>query len=184
MRYFAIIDDRQEGPFTLDELARAGVTPDTYVWCKEMEDWQQAREVGDICRYFRQRIHSLNHPAPKTPEVSPTRTETDSYGDVPLRFRAQIERADPEKVDLDSFRDSPDLSHAPTTWFPFPMILAVITFLPLGLLAISQARKSRRAWAEGKGAEAYEYARRGKMAAGMSFSFGLLILAVLVRMIF
>ncbi|MDE6143194.1 MAG: DUF4339 domain-containing protein, partial [Muribaculaceae bacterium] len=34
MKYFAIIDGEQKGPFELEELADAGVRPSTYVWCK------------------------------------------------------------------------------------------------------------------------------------------------------
>ena len=40
----------------LDDMPREGVRPDTYVWCKGMDDWMPADEVPDICRYFRQRL--------------------------------------------------------------------------------------------------------------------------------
>lgn len=56
MRYFAMIDGRQYGPMELDDLVKEGVRPDTYVWCKGMDDWTEASEVPDICRYFRQRL--------------------------------------------------------------------------------------------------------------------------------
>lgn len=56
MKYFAMIDDRQIGPFELEESVKEGVRPDTYVWCKGMPDWMPAKDVPDICRYFRQRL--------------------------------------------------------------------------------------------------------------------------------
>ncbi|MDE5870569.1 MAG: DUF4339 domain-containing protein [Muribaculaceae bacterium] len=56
MKYFAMIGGRQYGPMELDDMVREGVRPETYVWCKGMEDWTQASEVPDICRYFRQRL--------------------------------------------------------------------------------------------------------------------------------
>ncbi len=56
MKYFAMIEGRQYGPMTLDEMVREGVRPDTYVWCKGMDDWTLAEDVPDICRYFRQRL--------------------------------------------------------------------------------------------------------------------------------
>ena len=37
-------------------MPKEGVRPDTYVWCKGMDDWMPADEVPDICRYFRQRL--------------------------------------------------------------------------------------------------------------------------------
>lgn len=51
-----MIGGRQYGPMELDDMAAEGVRPDTYVWCKGMDDWMQASEVPDICRYFRQRL--------------------------------------------------------------------------------------------------------------------------------
>lgn len=51
-----MIGGQQYGPMTLDEMAREGVRPDTYVWCKGMDDWTPATDVPDICRYFRQRL--------------------------------------------------------------------------------------------------------------------------------
>lgn len=185
MKYFAIINDEQIGPLTLEEMPAAGVEPTTYVWCKDMPDWKQAREVGDICRYYRQRIYDLAHSS-KSPAVALLQKEEekkDEYSQVPLRFRRQIIKADPKDVDLESFSDRPDYSREPSRWWPFPMILSLLFFPPLGLLAIVQARKSRKAWQEGHAEEAYEYARRGKMAAGMSISFGLIMIAVVISMV-
>lgn len=56
MKYFAMIEGRQYGPMELDDMVREGVRPDTYVWCKGMDDWALASDVPDICRYFRQRL--------------------------------------------------------------------------------------------------------------------------------
>lgn len=56
MKYFAMIGGRQYGPMDLEDMSAEGVRPDTYVWCKGMDDWMQASEVPDICRYFRQRL--------------------------------------------------------------------------------------------------------------------------------
>lgn len=192
MKYFAIIDDEQRGPFELGQLAEAGVTPDTYVWCKDMPDWAQAREVADICRHFRNRIFDINHPAlaggagkeEKKNDTQEKPGREEDLGNVPMRFRYPISKADPEDVDFGSFNAQPDLSQPPRTWYPFPMVLSVLFFFPLGLLAISQARKSRKAWKEGKAAEAYEFARRGKMAAGMGFSFGLILVAGFLPLLF
>ena len=56
MKYFAMIGGRQYGPMSLEDMPKEGVRPDTYVWCKGMDDWMQASDVPDICRYFRQRL--------------------------------------------------------------------------------------------------------------------------------
>lgn len=51
-----MIGGHRYGPMELDDMVREGVRPETYVWCKGMEDWMHASEVPDICRYFRQRL--------------------------------------------------------------------------------------------------------------------------------
>ena len=56
MKFFIRIEGEQRGPYELNQLVKAGVTPDTYVWTKGMADWEQARTQPDICRYFRQRL--------------------------------------------------------------------------------------------------------------------------------
>lgn len=53
-----MIGDEQRGPFEISQLADAGVRPDTYVWCKTMDDWTPASEVPEIRRYFQSRIES------------------------------------------------------------------------------------------------------------------------------
>lgn len=76
MKYYAMVDDRQVGPYTLDELMEAGIGPDTYVWCKGMADWERADDNADICRYYRQRLSRLQHPQPATP-VTPAAGEAE-----------------------------------------------------------------------------------------------------------
>lgn len=56
MKYFAMIGGCRIGPMELYEMPKQGVRPDTYVWCKGMDDWMTADEVPDICRFFRQRL--------------------------------------------------------------------------------------------------------------------------------
>ena len=81
MKYYAMINDKQVGPMELPELVEAGLMPDTYVWCKGMADWQQANEVADICRFFRNRIFDLMHP---TVENQQSGTETPTGPTEPL----------------------------------------------------------------------------------------------------
>lgn len=189
MKYFAIIEGEQRGPYELDQLADAGVTPNTYVWCKEMDDWARAGEVADICRFFRRRIFDLNHPsltpvAESGAQANPDASYDEGLDSVPPRFRYPISKVESDDVDFGSFKAQEDYSQPPVTWYPFPILISVLFFFPLGILAINQALKSRKAWKEGKAEAAHEYARRGKMAAGMGISFGLILVAGLIHILF
>lgn len=45
MKFYIIIDDKQTGPFSIDELNVRGLKPDTPVWAEGMSDWALASEV-------------------------------------------------------------------------------------------------------------------------------------------
>lgn len=197
-----MIEGRQEGPFTLDELAAAGVRPDTYVWCKDYDDWQPARDDGEICRYFRRRLFDRMHPQVAVPVENAAQPEQPGQSaastpgprtltpeeeerlrklnNVPFGLRWPLMKS---QTDFDwPDPDAPeDTSKAPTTWYPYPILFSVIFFFPLGLWAVYQARKALKAWNEGHKEEAHEFARRGKISAGLAFSFGLILIAVFVR---
>lgn len=151
-----MLSDRCQGPFTLDELAAAGVRPDTYVWCKEMSDWQRADEVADICRYFRQRIVALQHPEPRLPDVTAQQPvdntpEEDPYEAVPPSFRYMVRRSGEAPPDPKAIEDPAE--HDPATPPPSGMlvtaILAMLFCFPItGAVAVYFAVKARNTWAE------------------------------------
>lgn len=206
MRYFAMIEGEQRGPFRLEELPEAGVRPDTYVWCKGMDDWMRADEVADICRLYRQRIFDMMHgglkpvaaPTPGNTEAdSKSADENDPYSEVPLRFRGIARRSG---IDPQSFRvEEPDTD---TSRPPYPTLflsLLVTLFCSMtGLVAVYYSFKARRSWQESdrSGAtgskdlytreererlrrEAHEYSRKAKMWLGISFFIGIIVTALI-----
>ena len=48
MEYYVIIKDEQQGPFSIEELAQMGITPETEVWTDGMNDWAKATEVPEL----------------------------------------------------------------------------------------------------------------------------------------
>jgi hypothetical protein len=52
MNYFIIVNDAQQGPYTLEELRSRGITTDTLVWCEGMADWQPAWKVEELRPLF------------------------------------------------------------------------------------------------------------------------------------
>jgi tetratricopeptide (TPR) repeat protein len=50
--YFIILNNEQEGPFTIEELAAKRLLNTTQIWCEGMESWAEAsavEELRDIC---------------------------------------------------------------------------------------------------------------------------------------
>ena len=186
-----MIDGRKSGPYTLDELQEAGVTPETYVWCKGMDDWEKAADVADICRYYRQRLFNLMHPGPQQPQP----------GTQPQQMAAQ-QPQQPDSLPL-YFRsikmaaDQPaDTSLPPAPMLFISLLLTFFCFPFTGLVAVYYSWRPRKSWAEArrslmKGssdlysdkereklrAEAHDYARQAKMWAGITFFLGIIVYA-------
>lgn len=189
MKYFAIINKEQVGPMELPELVEAGLMPDSYVWCKGMDDWQQAREVADICRYFRNRIFDLMHPSapPATPDAGQSATpntpdDTDYKSMKSREFWATVATQIREQTEQQEERPASSAT-PPSTWYPFPIILAVIFFFPLGVPALLYARKSAKLWKAGQHEESHEAARQAKFYGGIAFFIGLIFTAAIFRFI-
>ncbi len=72
--YYVYLNDQQQGPFTLEQLAEMGITPETEVWTQGMADWRQAGDVAELTpllqrQQFEQHIYST--PPPHAPRVEP-----------------------------------------------------------------------------------------------------------------
>ncbi len=66
MEFYVIINDQEQGPFTMDQLATMGITPETEVWTQGMADWQQAGDVPALTTLLQQ-LEFQRHTAPATP---------------------------------------------------------------------------------------------------------------------
>ena len=186
MRYFAMIEGERRGPFELQELAGAGVRPDTYVWCKTMADWQKAREVAEICRYYRRHLAGADLPATAQEHEQSGGSDSDAFSGVPLQVRRIVEKSGlTPGAPVD---DEPDTSVPPRTYLGVAIAITLLCFPITGLIAIYFAVMTRRLWAEGctdrDDAEdyrrmAHDYSRQTKMWIGISFFLGMILYAFL-----
>ena len=48
MEFFIIMNDQQQGPFSIEQLANMSIMPDTPVWCEGMADWTTADKVAEL----------------------------------------------------------------------------------------------------------------------------------------
>lgn len=182
MKYFAMLDGEQKGPFTLEQLADAGVTPDTYIWCKGMPDWVQAREDGEVCRYFRRRLFDKMHPAQQitnAPDVI-QHSNDENFDDVPLRYRGVVQNAG----EMPQFQEPQHEHVVPPRSRMVEAVLVTILCCPLtGIVAIYFAHKINELWLKGQKNESYEMARRAKMWIGITLFVGVMLNATLAMML-
>lgn len=52
MQYFIVINDVQQGPFSIDELRQRNITSDTLVWAEGMPQWVPAWQVAELRPLF------------------------------------------------------------------------------------------------------------------------------------
>lgn len=187
-KYFAMIDGEQRGPFALEELREAGVTPSTYVWRKGMPDWVEAGDDAEICRYFRQYIFDKMHPA-SVPAVAEPRKEGAAVRTL-TRFGITMPVED---KDEDENVDYPPMVPL------IPAILLTLFCFPLtGFFAIYFSICARKSWEDAVRSEskngrplyshaerqeckkdAHDYARKAKMWTGITFFMGLILYSFL-----
>lgn len=178
MKYFAIINGNQQGPYELAELRDAGVMPDTYVWCKGMADWKQAKEVGDICRYFRIHIDNVMHPQRvQSTTVSPA-SETVNDDDIPQRYRHIILKSG---TSFTPEQQAEDYSAPPKTWLGYTILLTLVCFPFTGFVAIYFAWKSSKEWNNRQNKESHESAKKSRMWTLLTLFFGFIFYAYLFK---
>lgn len=194
-----MIDGTRKGPYTLEELAEAGVTPSTYVWSKGMKDWEKAEEVADICRFFRQRIAALQHPgtivmpgqeetpAPQ-PEVKPedglTDEERKRLEEIPQAFRGFVYKSG--QIPTQPPRNSIDINREPRS-FLFTAVIATILCCPIiGFIAIYFSFRTRTLWRQAVSEKnnenasilkqkAHDASRKARMWTGITICIGIMI---------
>lgn len=181
MRYYAMIDGERRGPYELNQLIEAGVHPDTYVWCKGMDDWEKAEDVADICRHFRQHIFDMMHPSvrPAGSNLWPPKNTL-------------VSNENP--FDASDFQQ--DISRPPMPTLFLSIMMTLFCFPITGMVAVYYSYKARVMWQESVRSksesssplyswqerenlqrQAHDYGRKAKMWMGITFFLSLILYA-------
>lgn len=191
-KYYAMIDGEQKGPFLLEELPGAGVRPSTYIWCKGMSDWEKAEDNAEVCRLFRNHLYDLMHPSlAENDKGKINAVEDDRWkikpdaprGPYPTRFDGFLQKEGEEPLPtLDEIDNRQDKTLPPVSMIGFAWLATLFCCLPLGIIALVYAYKSKKTWKNGDANRAYEFNRKAKMWTGVSFFFGLISYGALLAL--
>lgn len=77
MNYFAIIDNQQQGPFTIDELRQRGIAQETLVWAEGMPLWVPAWQVEELKPLFFDQTAGSSAATPPPPPIMPQQPAPD-----------------------------------------------------------------------------------------------------------
>ena len=72
MEFHLIRNGKQEGPFTVEELAQKGITPESEVWAEGMADWQQAGDVPELTAVLQRAEFEASQQASRVAESQAT----------------------------------------------------------------------------------------------------------------
>ena len=72
MEFHLIKNGKQEGPFTVEELAQQGLTPESEVWAPGMADWQQAGDIPELTAVLQRAEFEASQQAARAAENQPT----------------------------------------------------------------------------------------------------------------
>lgn len=189
MKYYAMIDGRQKGPFELEELPGAGVRPSTYIWTKGMANWQKAEDNPDVCRLFRNHLYDLMHPEAKAvfsspEEIEKYRVKEDSTPGQPRsRFDYYLQQSGESLPTLDEIDARENTDIPPMNMIGYAWLVTILFFFPTGIAALVFAYKSKQQWKNGNHILAHGYNRSAKMWTGISFFIGLIFYAAIFAMI-
>ncbi len=188
-KFFAIIDSRKAGPFTLAELESQGVGPDTYVWCKGMQKWRRARHVADVCRYWRQRLAGELPEERKEIAVENRQAQEE----IPLSavtFR-QIRGFNPEEGE-----PNVNIDDRPKNLLMISLAVTILCMPLTGFIAIYFSSRTNALWmravnikqsnpeeAEKLRRESHDSCRSAKMWIGITFFLGLIVQGVIMRFV-
>lgn len=186
LKYYAMIDGEQKGPFSLEELPKAGVRPSTYIWCKGMPDWEKAEDNADVCRLFRNHLYDIMHPTDNGIAVNSPKAADDAgrwkvQPDQPKdphasRFDSFLQQAGENPLPtLDEIDAQQDKSTPPVSMVGYAWLVTIFCFWPTGIAALAYAYKSKRSWKNGDNDGAHNYCRLAKMWTGISLFIGLII---------
>lgn len=188
IKYFVRLDDKSQGPFSLQEIVDMGVRPSDYVWRKGMPDWITAAEDAEICRAMRRHLAGLNVdgsdrslPAMTDKEIAQGPQQSDADQSWGARLGGFQE---PQKqIDYDERPQGVSIFMG--------VLLALCCFPITGFMAAWFAYKFNKNWAKSDLADtsaeerrrlrvaAYENARMYRMMIGITFSLGLVALGLM-----
>lgn len=166
--YYIVENNQQAGPFTLDQLAAKGITPETNVWTDGMSNWTPASQVSEL--------QSLFAPQP-----------------APQPQYAQQPEPEPQPDYSSSYSSPEEQGPMPKDWkIPSIILIAVSIFccglcagivnLALGVMALLESNKIEGLYRQGNYAAAQEASdKAGKYVkiGGIVFGVGIVLEIIL-----
>lgn len=154
MNYWIIINETEQGPYTVDDLAGMELTPATPVWCEGMPDWQPLDTVPELAALLQPaeaEQASVEPEVAEQPEAVEIPAQAESPAAPATVIYAPADAVPPGYVAIQAVGPK-----CPPTYLVLAIICTIVCFLPLGVCAIICSTKVRKHFSNGD----YEKAAR------------------------
>lgn len=180
MKYWVIINNKQEGPFTLEELARYPLTLQTPVWHQGLPQWVKVKDVAEVRFQVEQRRQAATPPYGTDPYVSREGAPVNNNVPVnrgisgisnPYRPAGQRPYGAPYRQPAPQGEAAPE---RPSTYLGWAIAATLLCCLPLGVVAIFYASSVNNKYRRGDYAGARKASERAELWIILAVTIGLL----------
>ncbi len=119
MEFHLIVNGKQEGPFSVEELAQRNITPESEVWAPGMADWMQAGDVPELTAVLQRAEFEASQQAARAAENQPTMGEPYEPAVDPVQAPPQVPPRRP-------VQEEPAKKGGCTPWLVAALILAIL----------------------------------------------------------
>lgn len=119
MEFHLIVNGKQEGPFSIEELSQRGLTPESEVWAPGMSDWMQAGDVPELTAVLQRAEFEAAQAAARAAEQQPTTGQPYEPVTAPSQVPPQV----PPRVSADPPRSG---RSGCTPWLIAALIIAIL----------------------------------------------------------
>ena len=119
MEFHLIVNGKQEGPFSVEELAQRNITPESEVWAPGMADWMQAGDVPELTAVLQRAEFEAAQQAARAAENQPTMGEPYEPAVDPVQAPPQVPPRRP-------VQEEPAKKSGCTPWLVAALILAIL----------------------------------------------------------
>ena len=182
-KYWIVVDNAHQGPFTAEELAEKKLSGDTYAWYPGLPKWTQLKDIPELAEViFVEEIEespaeqtvtsadevvndissntAANEPAaPQTPPVAPPPPPERAYAPA---YPLQMDYSETE------------VKKCPPSYLAWSIITTILFFLPLGIVAIIYSARVNGLWNSGQEERAKKASETAAWFSNIAFVVGLI----------
>lgn len=184
-KYWIVVDNAHQGPFTVEQLVDMGVSPDVYAWHPGLPKWTQIKDIEelkgiivekeDIEEIFvepvaeqeieppvaEQAQAAMSRPTPPPPPQPPLVHATPSYS--PSAQCQPVCTQEPAKEEK-----------CPPSYLAWSIVTTILFFLPVGIAAIIYSAKVNSLWNMGNHERARKASETAAWLSNIAFVAGLI----------